>query len=43
MKEKKVCPRCHRLRVVRSGERFCDACLELRKREEAPKKKAPSR
>ena len=35
MKAKKVCPRCHRLKIVRAGERYCDACLELRKREEA--------
>jgi len=38
MKEKTICPRCHRLRSIRPSERFCDGCLELRRQQEAPKK-----
>lgn len=38
MKTKKICPRCHRLKNVRKGERYCDGCLEQRKQEEAPRR-----
>lgn len=37
MKQKTICPRCHRLRSLKPGERFCDGCLELRKQQETPR------
>lgn len=38
MKAKKICPRCHRLKHIRDGGRYCDGCLEKRKQEEAPRR-----
>lgn len=41
MKAKKICPRCHRLKNVREGERYCDGCLEQRAQDETPRRHKP--
>ena len=42
MKAKTICPRCHRLREVKSRERYCVSCLALRKQEESPRRFTPT-